>query len=127
MTLQDPPLVLLVEDNEVNRYLAQFVLERAGLRVHVAADGEEALQLARAHRPDLILMDLRLPVLDGFEATRRLKADPELASIPVLALSAQTMAQDRERALAVGCAAHLEKPIDPACFAAQVRAFLPPR
>ena len=121
----DAPLVLLVEDNEVNRYLGQYVLERAGLRVLAVDDGEQAMRLAREHRPDVILMDLRLPVMDGYEATRRLKADPALAAIPVVALSAQAMPRDRERSLEAGCVAHLEKPIDPARFAEQVRAFLP--
>jgi two-component system, cell cycle response regulator DivK len=121
------PLVLLVEDNEVNRYLAQYVLEQGGFRVRCAGDGSEALRLAQAERPDLILMDLRMPVLDGYETTRRLKADPALATIPVVALSAQAMPQERERALAAGCVAHIEKPIDPALFAQQVRGHLLPR
>ncbi len=121
------PLVLLVEDNEVNRYLAQYVLEQAGFRVSCAADGSEALRAVGQERPDLILMDLRMPVLDGYETTRRLKADPALASIPVVALSAQAMPAERERALAVGCVAHIEKPIDPTVFGDQIRALLPPR
>ena len=125
--LPDSPLVLLAEDNEVNRYLAQFVLEQAGLRVVCAADGSEALRLAADLRPDLILMDLRMPVLDGYEATLRLKADPTLAAIPVVALSAQAMPQERERALAVGCLAHIEKPIDVTTFAQRVRSFLAAR
>lgn len=120
-------LVLLVEDNEVNRYLAQYVLEQAGFRVRCAGDGSEALRMVQTERPDLILMDLRMPVLDGYETTKRLKADPALAPIPVVALSAQAMPQERERALAAGCAAHIEKPIDPARFAEQVRAHLLPR
>jgi CheY-like chemotaxis protein len=120
------PLVLLVEDNEVNRYLAQYVLEQAGFRVACAGDGAEALHLAALQRPDLILMDLRMPVLDGYETTRRLKADPALAAIPVVALSAQAMPAERERALAVGCAAHIEKPIDPLVFGEQVRRHLLP-
>jgi two-component system cell cycle response regulator DivK len=117
--------VLLVEDNEVNRYLVAFVLEQAGLLVDTAVDGERALEMARARRPDLILMDLRMPVLDGYETTRRLKADPALRDIPVVALSAQAMPQERERALEVGCIAHFDKPIDVARFADQVLALLP--
>lgn len=119
--------VLLVEDNEVNRYLAQYVLEQAGFVVRCAGDGAEALRLAAAEHPDLILMDLRMPVLDGYETTKRLKADPALAAIPVVALSAQAMPQERERALAAGCVAHIEKPIDPTRFAEQVRGYLKPR
>lgn len=116
--------VLLVEDNEVNRYLAAFVLEQAGLVVDTAVDGARALEMAKAQRPDLILMDLRMPVLDGYETTRLLKADPALRDVPVVALSAQAMPQERTRALEVGCIAHIDKPIDVARFAEQVLALL---
>ncbi len=119
-----PSRLLLVEDNEVNRYLAKFVLERAGFEVLTAADGAEALQLAQQERPALILMDLRMPVLDGYTATERLKADPATAAIPVIAVSAQAMPAERERALALGCVAHIEKPIDPVGFVEQVRHWL---
>jgi two-component system cell cycle response regulator DivK len=117
--------VLLVEDNEVNRYLAQFLLERAGFVVDTAADGQQALERARAQRPDLVLMDMRMPVMDGLEATRRLKADPALCTIPVVALSAHAMSQEKAQALAAGCVSHIEKPIDAAVFVDQVRALLP--
>lgn len=119
------PRVLLVEDNPVNAYLARYVLEDAGFEVDWAANGQLGLEAAAARRPDIILMDLRMPVLDGFEATRRLKADPALRDVPVLAISAQALPEERERALAVGCAAHIGKPIDVASLAAQVRAWLP--
>jgi two-component system, cell cycle response regulator DivK len=119
------PRVLLVDDNEVNRYLAQFVLEQDGFEVRCAGDGETALAMARADPPDLVLMDLRMPGLDGYACTERLRAEPALAQVPVLAVSAQVMPAERARALAVGCVAHLEKPIDPLRFAQQVRAWLP--
>lgn len=120
-------LVLLVEDHDLNRYLARYVLEQAGLRVVCAGDGEQALALARAELPDVVLMDLRLPVMDGYETTRRFKADPALAGVPVIALSAQAMDSDLARARAAGCVAHLGKPFEPADLVALVGAHLGPR
>ncbi|MFG6485095.1 response regulator [Roseateles sp. BYS78W] len=116
--------VLLVEDNDVNAYLARYVLEDAGFEVEWVTDGEQALAAAAARRPDIILMDLRMPVMDGYEATRRLKADPALRDVPVLAMSAQALPEEKARALAAGCSAHLGKPIDVARLAEQVRAWL---
>jgi two-component system cell cycle response regulator DivK len=116
--------VLLVEDNEVNRYLARFLLEHGGFTVVCAENGLEAIELARVRRPDLILMDIEMPLMDGYEATALLKADDELKAIPVVALTAHAMAHERERALAIGCAAYIEKPIDTRTFIAQVSAFL---
>ena len=103
---------MLVEDNEVNRYLARFLLEHGGFAVVTANNGMEALEQARAHKPDLILMDIQMPVMDGYEATRALKADPALQSVPVVALTAYAMPHEREQALAAGCVGHIEKPID---------------
>jgi CheY-like chemotaxis protein len=116
--------VLLVEDNEVNAYLARYVLEQSGFVVEWVADGEQALAAAARQRPDIILMDLRMPVLDGYETTRRLKADPALCGVPVLAVSAQARPEDKARSLAAGCAEHLDKPIDVTRLADQVRAWL---
>lgn len=118
--------VLLVEDNEVNAYLARFLLEHAGYTVEVASNGEQALAAAAAKTPDVVLMDIRMPVMDGLEATRRLKADPALAAVPVLALSANALPQEKLLAQAAGCAGHIEKPIDVGHFVAQVQAALPP-
>ena len=118
--------VLLVEDNEVNRYLERFVLEKGGFQVISASNGREAIELARTHRPDLILMDIQMPVMDGYEATVQLKADAELRAVPVVALTAYAMPQEREQAMAAGCAGHIEKPIDTANFIAQIERFLPP-
>ena len=117
--------VLLVEDNDLNAYLARYVLEADGFEVEWVTNGQLALEAAAARRPDIILMDLRMPVLDGYEATRRLKADPALRDVPVLAMSAQALPAERARALEAGCAAHIGKPIDVASLADQVRAWLP--
>ncbi len=104
--------VLLVEDNEMNRDMLSRRLERRGYEVVVAVDGEEGVARARAELPDLVLMDMSLPVLDGWEATRQLKAAPETKSIPVVALTAHAMAGDREKALEAGCDDFDTKPID---------------
>ena len=100
------------------------MLEDAGIEVDWAANGQLGLEAAAARRPDIILMDLRMPVLDGYEATRRLKADPALRDVPVLAMSAQALPGERARALAAGCAAQIDKPIDVTTLAAQVRSWL---
>jgi len=118
--------VLLVDDNEVNRYLAQYLMEQAGMEVITAANGHEALRVARSHRPQLILMDIQMPLLDGYSATEQLKADPQLSAIPVVALTAFAAAADRERALGAGCVAHIAKPIDPEVFLDQVRTWAAP-
>lgn len=116
--------ILVVEDNEDNRALVVKVLTRQGYRVQEAEAGEEALRLTREDPPDLILMDLNLVGMSGFEVTRVLKADPDLRGIPVVALTAYAMVGDRERALASGCDGYLSKPIDVRRLPDQVRAFL---
>ncbi|PZQ81748.1 MAG: two-component system response regulator [Ancylobacter novellus] len=104
--------ILLVEDNEMNRDMLSRRLSRNGFEVVVAVNGQEGVDLASAERPDLILMDMSLPVLDGWEATRRVKADPATATIPVIALTAHAMAQDREEAMAAGCDDFDTKPVE---------------
>jgi CheY-like chemotaxis protein len=104
--------LLLVEDNEMNRDMLTRRLERKGYQVLVAMDGEQSVAKARSESPDLILMDMSLPVIDGWEATRRLKAEPGTRGIPVIALTAHAMAGDREKALAAGCDDFDTKPID---------------
>ena len=116
--------VLVVEDNPVNRKLARNVLRSRGYRVLEADTGEEGIEIARRERPQLILMDLQLPGLDGMEATRRLKADPRTSAIPVVALSAHAQGVDEERARAAGCAGYIAKPIRLSRFPQQVRTFL---
>lgn len=104
--------ILLVEDNEMNRDMLSRRLQRKGYDVVMAVDGEEGVAMASTQSPDLILMDMSLPVLNGWDATRRIKADSALAGIPVIALTAHAMASDREQALAAGCDAYETKPID---------------
>ena len=104
--------ILVVEDNDNNRDMLTRRLQRKGFAVVAAGDGEEAQSVARAESPDLILMDMSLPVMDGWEATRRLKADPATKAIPVIALTAHAMAGDRDKALEAGCDDYDTKPID---------------
>ncbi len=104
--------ILYVEDNEDNVYVLKNRLMRAGFSVVIAADGAQAVTMAAAEQPNLILMDLSLPVLDGWEATRRIKAAPETRHIPVIALTAHAMAGDREKAIAAGCNDFDTKPVD---------------
>jgi two-component system, cell cycle response regulator DivK len=104
--------ILIVEDNLDNRDMLARRLQRKGYRVELATNGDEGLSVAQRVRPDLILMDLSMPVLDGWEATRRLKSDPMLNAIPVVALTGHAMKDDRSRALAVGANDYMAKPID---------------
>jgi CheY-like chemotaxis protein len=104
--------ILLVEDNEANRDMLSRRLQRKGYNVLIAVDGGEGVEMAGAHRPDLILMDMDLPVIDGWEATRRIKANPALKHIPVIALTAHAMAGDREKTIAAGCDDYDTKPVD---------------
>ena len=116
--------ILYVEDNDDNVYVVKNRLTRAGFTVLVATDGEAGLAMAAAERPDLILMDLSLPGLDGWEAARQLKAAPETKHIPIIAVSAHAMAGDREKALAVGCDDYDTKPVDFPCLHAKIHALL---
>lgn len=104
--------ILYVEDNDDNVYVITHRLGRAGFTVMVARDGEQGVAMAGSERPDLILMDLRLPVIDGWEAAQRIKSDPTTRHIPILALSAHAMAGDRAKALAAGCDDYDTKPVD---------------
>jgi len=104
--------ILLVEDNEMNRDMLSRRLERKGFEISIAVDGEEGVAKALCVKPDLILMDMSLPKIDGWEATRRVKSNPETASIPIIALTAHAMAEDREKALAAGCDEYDTKPVE---------------
>jgi CheY-like chemotaxis protein len=118
-------VILVVEDNERNLKLLRDVLEYAGYEVRAAQTAEDGIALAVSKPPDLVLMDLQLPGIDGMEALRRLREDLRTASIPVVAVTAQAMRQDRERALAAGFDGYVEKPISVRAFLDQVRRFLP--
>ena len=106
------PKILLVEDNEMNRDMLSRRLVRGGYEVTIAEDGARGVEMATSDSPDLILMDMSLPVIDGWEATRRIKARPELRKIPVIALAAHAMATDRDKALEAGCDDYDTKPIE---------------
>ena len=104
--------ILLVEDNEMNRDMLSRRLVKRGHEVSIAVDGEQGVEMASAEMPELILLDMSLPVLDGWEAARRLKGDPETSGIPIIALTAHAMAGDREKSLEAGCDEYDTKPID---------------
>jgi two-component system, cell cycle response regulator DivK len=106
------PKILLVEDNEMNRDMLSRRLERRGYRVAIALDGEQGVAMAGSEAPDLVLMDMSLPVLDGWEAARRLKAVPETRAIPIIALTSHAMVGDREKAIAAGCDDYDTKPVE---------------
>lgn len=117
--------ILIVEDNEMNRDMLSRRLERRGFTIVMAVDGQQGVDQARAERPDLILMDMSLPVMDGWAATQAIKADPELSKIPVIALTAHAMAGDREKAMAAGCDDYDTKPIELPRLLEKIGKFLP--
>jgi CheY-like chemotaxis protein len=118
------PKILLVEDNEMNRDMLSRRLARNGFEVVIAVDGGQGVAMAASEKPDLILMDMSLPVLDGWEATRRVKADPVTKAIPVIALTAHTMAEDREKSLAAGCDDFDTKPVELPRLLGKIQALL---
>jgi two-component system, cell cycle response regulator DivK len=118
--------ILYVEDNEDNIYMLQNRLRRQGFDVLIARDGASGVEMAKAERPDLILMDLGLPVMDGWEASRRLKSDDATSNIPVIALSAHAMSSDKTQALEAGCDEYDVKPVEWARLLTKIRALLPP-
>jgi CheY-like chemotaxis protein len=118
------PLILLIEDHEDNRNIYRTILEHFGFRVEVAQDGREGLRLAREAGPDLILMDISIPHIDGWEVTRLLKGDESTAGIPIVALTAHALPEDRERAREVGCDGYLTKPVEPTRVIEEVRRYL---
>jgi CheY-like chemotaxis protein len=118
------PKILLVEDNEMNRDMLSRRLQRKGYEVVIAVDGGAGVEMAHSQSPNLILMDMSLPVLDGWEATRRLKAAPETAAIPIIALTAHAMADDREKAMGAGCDDYDTKPIELPRLLGKIEAML---
>jgi len=116
--------VLLVEDNEDNLIVYRTILDHVGYRVIEARDGEEGVARARADQPDLILMDVSLPKMDGWEATRRIKADADTREIPIIAVTAHALDDDREKATQVGCDGYLAKPVAPRRVVEEVERFI---
>ncbi len=117
--------ILVVEDNESSRYLAKFILEKAGFSVLQAANGEEAVRVAFSEQPHLILMDLQMPRMDGYEAAKLIRNAPEHRELPILALTSYAITPERARALQDDFAGYLEKPINPETFLTEVSSFLP--
>ena len=119
-----PKTILLVEDNYDNRSIYRLILEHGGYQVIEAQDGRTAVELARQLNPDLILMDISIPVIDGWKATQMLKAEPETRAIPIVALTAHALVSDREMASRVGCDGYLAKPVEPRFVLEEVRRLL---
>ena len=118
--------VLLIEDNEQNRYLATFLLEKNGYHVVAALDGVQGIELGKSVNPAIILLDIQLPVMHGYDVAHALRAIASLRNVPIIAVTSYAMAGDREKALAAGCDGYIEKPIDPETFVSEISKFLPP-
>ncbi len=116
--------ILVVEDNETNMYLIRFMLEKSGYEVIEAKEGAVGVELAIKEKPDLIIMDIQLPDIDGLEATKRIRASEADGDIPIIALTSFAMAGDREKALAAGCTGYIEKPINPETIMAEIEKYL---
>lgn len=112
--------ILYIEDNEQNLYLVTFILEKGGYEVCAARDGQEGINLAAEIKPDLILLDIQLPLMDGYTVARQLRSNPALSEIPIVAVTSYAMAGDREKAISAGCNGYIEKPINPDTFMQQV-------
>jgi two-component system cell cycle response regulator DivK len=117
--------ILYIEDNEQNFYLVNFILVARGHAVTWAKDGQEGIDAAVRAPFDLVLLDIQLPVMDGYAVARALRSKSELAKMPIVALTSYAMSGDREKAIAAGCTGYIEKPINPQTFAAQVEHYLP--
>jgi len=116
--------ILVIEDNEQNLYLIRYILEDCDYEVFSAEDGREGVELADSILPDLILLDIQLPVMDGYAVARQLRQNPELADTPIIAVTSYAMPGDREKAMQAGCCGYIEKPIDPDIFEVQVEKYL---
>jgi two-component system cell cycle response regulator DivK len=117
--------ILVVEDQEDNRIILRDLLSDAGYEVIEVGDGEKALSAAAAHYPDVIIMDIQLPLLDGYEATRRIKADPALRRIPIIVVTSYALSDDETKARAAGCDAYVAKPFSPRALLAKIREYAP--
>ncbi len=116
--------ILVIEDNEQNLYLVTFILEKNGYQVVPARDGREGIDLACEVIPTLILLDIQLPVMDGYAVAQKLRKKPVLDNVPIVAVTSYAMTGDRERALAAGCTGYIEKPINPATFVKEIERYL---
>ena len=116
--------ILVVEDNETNMYLIRFMLEKSGYEVIEAREGAVGVELAVKEKPDLVIMDIQLPDIDGLEATKRIRASEADSDIPIIAITSFAMAGDKERALAAGCTGYIEKPINPDTFITEIEKYL---
>ncbi len=119
--------ILLIEDNEQNLYLTTFLLEKRGFKVVPARSGPEGMALANQSRPDLILLDIQLPQMDGYTVARELRKNTALKDVPIVAVTSYAMVGDRERALEAGCSGYIEKPIDPDTFKDEIEKHLKAR
>jgi CheY-like chemotaxis protein len=117
--------VLVIEDNEQNLYLTTFILEKHGYEVIQARDGREGIDQAGRVKPALILLDIQLPVMDGYAVAKELRSNPDMVDIPIVAVTSYAMAGDRERTLEAGCTGYIEKPINPDTFMAEISRYLP--
>lgn len=117
--------ILYIEDNEQNLYLITYLLKASDYEVLQARSGEEGIGMAGERLPDLILLDIQLPGMDGYEIARRIRTNPDLRQVPIVAVTSYAMVGDKEKALAAGCDGYIEKPIDPITFLSQMEAHLP--
>ena len=116
--------ILVIEDNEQNLYLIRYILEDCDYEVFAALDGKEGIAMAASLLPDLILLDIQLPLMDGYTVARNLRENPNLADTPIVAVTSYAMPGDREKAMEAGCSGYIEKPIDPDTFDQQVEKYL---
>ena len=116
--------ILIIEDNEQNLYLISFILQKHGYEVFAARDGQEGLDMSVSVKPDLILLDIQLPVMDGYDVARRLRTNTEFARVPIIAVTSYAMTGDREKTIEAGCDGYIEKPINPDTFLQEVEQHL---
>jgi CheY-like chemotaxis protein len=121
------PRVLIIEDNDYNIYLLTYILEHNGCEVFQARDGLEGIRLSKEVKPDLILLDIQLPTMDGYAVAGRLRSDPTFADIPIIAVTSHAMVGDREKTIGAGCTGYIEKPINPDTFITEILQYLPKR